>query len=147
MSFTGTLRGRTVFAVATAVLAGTVVATASASASTPKQPPSPIVCWSTNYHWCDMLESKDANAEMDVFWGNDGHEYIDSILNTNHYGQNLWILTWTGSGWDWLGIPATTSIGNGWYTAQDNSRSDAGKTIKIAVFNWTTNTYMYSNAH
>ncbi|MFJ9690839.1 hypothetical protein [Kitasatospora sp. NPDC101183] len=134
------------FASGAALIGGTIAIAGPASAA-PQQLRSPVACATSHYHWCDAVGATGEYAQMNVYWGSDGHEYVDAFLNTTHQGQNLWTLTWNGSGWDWSGTPATIDEGNGWWGAVDYGRSDAGKTIKLAIYNWDTGSYIYTNAH
>lgn len=129
-----------------AALVGSAMAFAAPASAAPQQLNSSITC-SAGYHWCDTVSATGEVAWMNVYWGDDGHEYIDSFFYTTHEGQNLWILTWNGSGWDWSGAPARTVLGTGWWAASDHGRSDAGKTIKLAIYDWDTGSYIYTNAH
>ncbi|MEV0536883.1 hypothetical protein [Kitasatospora sp. NPDC050463] len=146
MSIPATRKALTVLAAGAALVGATLAGAAPASAAT-RQVDSQVPCATSYYHWCDAVSASGEYAQMNVYWGSDGHEYVDAFLNTTHYGQNLWILTWNGSGWDWSGVPATIYEGDGYWGAVDNGRSDAGKTIKLAVYNWDTGGYLYTNAH
>ncbi|MFE6056069.1 hypothetical protein ACFQ6N_35435 [Kitasatospora sp. NPDC056446] len=130
----------------TALIGATVVLATPASAA-PQRLNSPVDCASTHYHWCDVVRGGDVSVDMNVYWGSDGHEYVDAYLHTRHQGQNLWTLTWNGSDWDWYGTPAVFDVGGGWWVAKDEERSDAGKTIKLAAYDWDTGHYIYTNAH
>ncbi|MFD4910155.1 hypothetical protein [Kitasatospora purpeofusca] len=123
-----------------ALIGGTVVLAA------PQQLNSPAGCYSV-YRWCDEISVTGEAARMKVYWGNDGHEYVDSSFCTTHQGQDLWILTWNGTGWDWFGTPATIDVGSGRWAAVDFGRSDAGQTIKIAIHDWDAGRYIYTDAH
>ncbi|MGW1173791.1 hypothetical protein ACWD4P_08705 [Kitasatospora sp. NPDC002543] len=136
----------TALASSTALIGGTVAFAAPATAE-PQQLSSPVRCATSYYHWCDAVGSDGVYAQMNVYWGSDGHEYVDSYLNTTHQGQNLWTLTWTDTGWNWSASPATIDEGDGWWGATDYGRSDAGRTIKLAVYDWNTGGYLYTNAH
>ncbi|MFB7376754.1 hypothetical protein [Kitasatospora purpeofusca] len=131
----------------TALIGSTLVLAAPASA-VPQELSSPVPSGDTTYHWSDVVRAAGGEwAEMDVYWGNDGHEYVDSVFLTTHQGQNLWILTWNGTGWDWFGTPATKDVAGGWWAAGDFGRSDAGKTVKLAIYDWDAGRYIYTNAH
>ncbi|MFJ4091423.1 hypothetical protein ACIPYS_07545 [Kitasatospora sp. NPDC089913] len=130
-----------------AALVGTTLTAAGPASAATGQADYQVACASSKYHWCDAVSTSEAYAQMNVYWGSDGHEYIDAFLNTFHQGQNLWILTWNGSGWDWAGVPATIDEHNGQWGALDLGRSDAGKTIKLAVYNWSSGGYAYTNSH
>nr|BEK63536.1 hypothetical protein KPHV_07630 [Kitasatospora purpeofusca] len=136
----------TALATGAALVGATLTAAGPASAAT-ERADYQVACASSKYHWCDAVSASGEYAQMNVYWGSDGHEYIDAFFNTNHYGQNLWILTWNGSGWDWSGVAATYDWQNGYWGAIDNGRSDAGKTIKLAIYNWDTGGYVYTNSH
>ncbi|MCG6499756.1 hypothetical protein [Kitasatospora sp. A2-31] len=146
MSILNTRKALTVLAAGAALVGATLTVAAPASAAT-RQVDSRVACATDYYHWCDAVSASGEYAQMNVYWGSDGHEYVDAFLNTSHYGQYLWILTWNGSGWDWAGVPATIDEHNGYWGAVDTGRSDAGKTIKLAVYNWDTGGYLYTNAH
>ncbi|MGW7582392.1 hypothetical protein ACWGKU_15190 [Kitasatospora sp. NPDC054768] len=129
-----------------ALISGAVVLADPAAAAS-QQLGSPVRTVGSPYHWHDLIQATGEWAEMDVYWGADGHEYVDSYLVTSHQGQNLWVLTWNGSGWDWFGTPATKEVAGGWWLAGDFGRSDAGTTIKLAIYDWDTGRYIYTNAH
>ncbi|MFB7617552.1 hypothetical protein [Kitasatospora sp. NPDC056181] len=135
-------------AAALGVLAFPLAGAGPASAAAPS-PGYQVGCWSNYYYWCDQVAANGVVAELDIHRGSDtgGHDRATAWLHTRTYGQNLWVLTSNGSGgWDWLGIPATNDIGGGWYDT-DFSKSDAGVLIKVAVYNYDTGSYMYTNAH
>lgn len=141
--------GRKTFLTAAALgmMALPLASAGSASAATPG-PSYQVGCWSSYYYWCDQVASNGVIAELDIHNGSDtgGHDWAHTWLHTTNYGQNLWVLTWNGSSWDWYGVPATTYLGNGWYGATYD-KSDAGVLIKVAAYNNETGKYMYSNAH
>ncbi|MBP0449207.1 hypothetical protein J5Y04_06550 [Kitasatospora sp. RG8] len=135
-------------AAALGVLAFPLAGAGPASAAAPG-PAYRVGCVNGYYYWCDEVASTGILAELDIHNGSDtnGHDWAYTNLRTTHRGQNLWVLTSNGSGgWDWYGVPADYDLGGGWYGAYYN-KSDAGVLIKVAVYNYDTGSYMYTNAH
>ncbi|MEU6235104.1 hypothetical protein [Kitasatospora sp. NPDC047058] len=135
-------------AAALGLLAAPLAAAAPASAAAPG-PGYQVGCVNSYYYWCDEVASTGVIAQLKIHNGSDtdGHDWAYAAFNTTHEGQNMWVLTSNGSGgWDWQGVSATTSLGNGSYGAWYN-KSDRGVLIKLAVYNYDTGAYMYTNAH
>ncbi|MFJ8437271.1 hypothetical protein ACIQ9P_38865 [Kitasatospora sp. NPDC094019] len=135
--------------VAVAAPAAAVAPAAPSQAAVPSGPGYRVTCYTSHFYWCDRVSSTGTQADLQIHNGPDtgGHDvaYID--FSTNHCGQNVWILTSNGSGgWNWEGVTADTSVGGTCYIPTQ-LRSDAGVLIKLAVYNYDTGAYMYTNAH
>ncbi|MFB8241257.1 hypothetical protein ACFC58_32450 [Kitasatospora purpeofusca] len=143
-------------AAALRLLALPVAVAAPAAASAPSKDAAPsgpgyrVTCSSSHFHWCDRVSSTGTQADLQIHNSPDtgGHDvaYID--FYTNHCGQNVWILTSNGSGgWNWEGVTADTNVRGDTCYIPTRLRSDRGVLIKLAVYNYDTGAYMYTNAH
>ncbi len=125
-------------------------ASAPSKGAAPSGPGYRVTCTDSRYYWCDRVSATGIEADLQIHNGSDtgGHDVAVVDLITTHYGQNVWILTSNGSGgWNWEGVAATEYIWQGYWGTPPVSRSDAGVLIKLAVYNYDTGAYMYTNAH
>ncbi|MFJ4094321.1 hypothetical protein ACIPYS_22295 [Kitasatospora sp. NPDC089913] len=131
-------------------VAAPAAAAAPSKAAAPSGPGYRVTCSSSHFYWCDQVSSTGTVADLKILNNSEtgGHDvaYID--FHTNHCGQNLWILTSNGSGgWNWEGVVADTNVWADRCDIPTQIRSDAGVLIKLAVYNYDTGAYMYTNAH
>ncbi|CAN3985500.1 hypothetical protein [Kitasatospora purpeofusca] len=143
-------------AAALGLLALPVAVAAPAAASAPSKgaaasgPGYRVACTDSKYYWCDRVYTPGIQADLQIHNGPDtgGHDVAEIDFLTDHCGQNVWILTSNGSGgWSWEGVPADKYLWQGFCYAPTQIRSDAGVLIKLAVYNYDTGAYMYTNAH
>jgi hypothetical protein len=120
------------------------------AAATPSSADLSSGCSNSNYYWCETLSGSNGGnvAHIDVYRSN-GHDYIDADIYTTHSGENLWVLTWNGTGWNWQGFTSYTNpnIPGEWIGSDDGVFDGNGTLIKIAIWDYGLGHYIYSDAH